>query len=554
MSRAEDKSLNLTIQNILAVLSGFKSGNYTHKVEFTDDPVLSLIVDRLNEVAQVLEAQAQAQGQGQAQGQADLKRSEALLHLANEAAEVGLWSVDNLANGIGTASETYYKIYGQSARTGLPSQAEWHSWIHPEDLKGAISTLERALQKGGTYCSQFRIIRPDQTMRWLETRGKVNRGTDGQPVSMLGAVVDITEIKEQEIQFDHYFMMSLDLLCIMGADGKFKKVNPAFSKTLGYSENELTTRPLEYFIHSDDINKTLKEIEKLATGIKTINFENRFRCRDGSYRILNWTASPDSLSGPFYGAARDVTETRVREAELRQVMDALERSAIVAVTDKGGRIIRVNDNFCRISGYKCEELIGQDHRILNSGAHSKEFFTQLWKTISSGKVWSGEIRNKTKDGKYYFVQTVISPLLNIAGDIEQFLAVRFDITAQRHAEEEKLKILELFNAVLKNIPSMIYVKDFTKKLSYSLLNTAGETLLGVKEEQLLGKTDYDLFPKEQADVFTQMDKDVFSKHAIVRVEKGVINTPIGERFLMTYKVPTFDKEESHSYSLESQMT
>jgi PAS domain S-box-containing protein len=119
-----------------------------------------------------------------------------------------------------------------------------------------------------------------------------------------------------------------------------------------------------------------------------------------------------------------------------QIMYALDASAIVAITDVKGKIIRVNENFCRISGYSQAELLGEDHRLLNSGRHSKEFFVDIWRTISSGKVWTGEIENRSKDGNTYFVQTVITPLHNEHGKIERYMAVRFDVTKVREVSRQ----------------------------------------------------------------------------------------------------------------------
>ena len=119
-----------------------------------------------------------------------------------------------------------------------------------------------------------------------------------------------------------------------------------------------------------------------------------------------------------------------------QIMHALDASAIVAITDVGGKIIRVNENFCRISGFSEAELIGNDHRLVNSGQHAKTFFAEIWRTIGSGKVWSGEIENRTKDGNPYFVQTVITPLTNDKGKIENFMAVRFDVTKKRELSRQ----------------------------------------------------------------------------------------------------------------------
>ena len=121
---------------------------------------------------------------------------------------------------------------------------------------------------------------------------------------------------------------------------------------------------------------------------------------------------------------------------IRDQKMALDESAIVAITDQQGVISYVNDTFCRISGYEREELIGKTHALLKSGFHGPEFFRDLWRTIGSGRVWKGEIRNRTKSGETYWVDTTIVPFLNDLGRPYQFVAIRFDVTEKKQIQEK----------------------------------------------------------------------------------------------------------------------
>lgn len=148
------------------------------------------------------------------------------------------------------------------------------------------------------------------------------------------------------------------------------------------------------------------------------------------------------LAGFIILSVKTSRNLAVSDTNLNDIKTALDESSIVTISNASGRIIYVNDKFEEISKYHREEIIGSDHRILNSGYHSNSFFNSMWTTIQSGQIWRGEICNKSKDGKLYWVDTTIVPFLDKGGKPQQYIAIRTDITNRKKAEQDLLNSMK----------------------------------------------------------------------------------------------------------------
>jgi PAS domain S-box-containing protein len=482
---------------------------------------------------------------------------------------------------------------GKKMREVLPEMVD----ILEPILEGILTTNEPILniEVSGTTFNQPGVLR-----YWLASYFPLP-GENGRPIGVGGVAVEITDRKQAEQERDRFFTLSLDLLCIVDFEGKFKRVNPAWENTLGYTTQEIEDQPFINFIHPDDREPSTAEASKISTGAETIAFENRYQCKDGSYKWLSWNARPLLDEKIMYAVARDITESKNAitqlqqttsqlahsESELRQqssllqllidsiadgviaadengnfvlfnpaaenifglgstdalpdewsgkyglflpdrvtpyptaeiplarairgeVVDdtevftrhaaqpeglwvkingrplkdetgaikggvvlcrniteekasqqrmrqlaeeqerllqelktrqnALDESAIVSETDLKGTITYVNERFTQISGYSMGELLHRDHRIINSGYHPKSFFQEMWLTISRGLVWKGEIKNRRKDGSFYWVDSTISPIFDTSGQIVKYISIRFEITERKEGEERLEKL------------------------------------------------------------------------------------------------------------------
>ncbi len=337
------------------------------------------------------------------------------------------------------------------------------------------------------------------------------------------------ERKKTDEELAEIFAMSLDIICI--ADMKtatFIRVNPAFKNTLGYSENDLLEKPFYDFIHPDDINATRTVIEQqLQKGVKVINFENRYRCKDGSYRWLSWVSHPNKEKSVTFAVARDITAWKQNEEALKKYRDELE----YRVKDRTAEVEKVNDRLVT-SEAKFRALfdstpiplgyVGNTGTVIDINAKFTQVFGYTRTDIPTFDDWSKRaypepayrrwvtakretaLKNSRDEG--VDIGPIECQLTCKSGEVKQvftsytalqesFLVAFVDITDLRRAEEAERRSNTLYREITNQSGEGISIADFEG--NYVSVNPAFCTMTGYSEARLLGMKVKDLVPSEE---------------------------------------------------------
>lgn len=271
---------------------------------------------------------------------------------------------------------------------------------------------------------------------------------------------DITQRRRAETERNRLFTYSVDLLCIAGFDGYFRELNPAWMRTLGWSETELKSRPWLDFVHPDDLAVTVEAGKRLAEGQTQLAFDNRYRCKDGSWRWLSWNSFPLVDQGQIFAIARDITKQKSAEQILQAretMLNSIYRAAPVGIgLFRDRAFCQVNERFCEMTGYSREEMIGQSARILYP---SQEEFDRIgrdhYDQVRHYGIGSTETRWKKKDGAILEILLSSAPLDN--RDLSLGVVVTAtDITHRKTAEIALRESERRLSTLVSNLPGFFY--------------------------------------------------------------------------------------------------
>lgn len=228
----------------------------------------------------------------------------------------------------------------------------------------------------------------------------------------------------------------------------------------------------------------------------------------------NQTSSDDEIETLLNLLPHLIEQQEQRRQELANQRFAMDQHAIISITDKRGNITFVNDKFIEVSGYSREELMGKNHRLINSGLHSQNFFNGMWKTIANGKVWRAEICNRAKNGSFYWVDSTIVPFLNEAGRPVQYISIRTDITQQKMLAEKIATSEHKYRSLVENVHEVIFQMDIQGR--WLFLNQAWSDISGYDVKDSLGKNFLDFVHPHDLDkaisIFHQLSSKEISAY------------------------------------------
>ena len=404
-----------------------------------------------------------------------------------DAVSVIVWRADTTGASV-FLNQSWRDYTGR--REGQDRGEGWRECLHPEDEAETVRRYREAFEARRPFSLDCRFRRHDGVYRWFTNEGRPMHSEQGTFLGFIGSCTDITERKRLELEREQYqtlFNVASDLMVIADPKGCFLHVNPAALKTLGYSEAELLARPFMEFVHPDDRQATEAEMDRQLRRGFSLNFENRYLCKDGSTRWLSWRAVFVQAEGCTYATARDITEFRhmqeaLKESEARYRSLFEQSQAPMLILDpEHGAIVDANPSAARFYGWSREALLRM--RIQDINTLPPEEVDQRLEEVRSGVHGHYEFRHRLADGSLRDVESFVSPLHQ--GGRAFIYSIVHDITERKRAERALQEALAFNRQVIESAQEGIVVYDLEGRLIQ--MNPFMERMLGCSTAQVKGR-------------------------------------------------------------------
>jgi PAS domain S-box-containing protein len=367
------------------------------------------------------------------------------LRLATRAARVGIWDFDCVNNRL-VWDDAMYRLYGITADQFKGAYEAWQAGVHPGDRARTSEEVQQALRGEREFDTEFRVLWPDGSVHHIKGIGTVQRDASGRPLRMLGTNWDITErkrteeaLRESESKHRALIEMTRTGFVIVDREGRVTDANEVYVALSGHRHLEeiLGRSVLEWTVESER-ERNRYEIEQCAETACVRTLEISYVDRVGRITPIeiNATAIDTAQGKRILALCRDISRRKQEEQQMKTLSRAVEQSpASIVITDAAGGIEYVNPKFTELTGYKMDEVRGQNPRILKSSTSATDY-ANLWQAILRGETWRGEFHNRKKSGETFWESASISAIIDEDGQLTHFVAVKEDITERRRLEAQ----------------------------------------------------------------------------------------------------------------------
>lgn len=380
-----------------------------------------------------------------------------------EATADGIWKLD-LETNIADWSDKCFIMLGYEPNEFDVNVEKWKEIIHPVDLERSFTIMNSVNDSNPYYKDEFRLKTKSGDYKWILSRGKLYSND-----FIVGSNTDITEKKEaerilarNELRYRTLFKTLsegyalYEIICNdagKAIDYKYLDVNDAFEDLIGKSKEDIVSkRILDVFPNTD--RSQIAKYGTVALEGTTLNFEEYSQDLDKYFNVIAYSPNP----GYFATIIIDITKHKKNQAELFKLSQVVEQNPVsIIITNGDGLIEYVNPKFVEITGYDKHEVIGKNPNILSSGKISTSIYEELWNTVLSGDVWSGELINKRKNGQLFYELATISPIFDSGGEIVSIVGLKQDITEERKLSKAIQEQESQYKLLLQNMPDIILI-------------------------------------------------------------------------------------------------